>query len=78
MNHNHLTDEQKTTIRQAAIDATFEDAQQDDEYLVSLVKRWIDSMSVEDQVSAISGDPDILPELLAFDPNTGGEWSFEE
>ncbi len=75
--HDHLTDEQKTEIRQEAVCATFEDAQQDNYYLLSLIEGWIDTMNLEDQIHAISGDPDMLPELLGFDPETGKEWVYE-
>jgi len=74
---DHLSLGQRTAIKEAAIEATYNDARQNDDYLHDLIEQRIDSIDVEEQVTAISSDPDMLPKLLDFDPTTGQKWREE-
>jgi len=72
-----LTEEQKEQILEQARETCMEDAQQDTSYLCSIVSQWIDNMSIDDQILAITSDADMLQVFLDFDPDTGKSWEDE-
>jgi len=73
-----LTDEQKHEIYTKALELVYEDAQQDTDYLYSIVQDWLKNMGTEGQLETISSDIDMLDEFLPFDPTTGEDWPEEE
>lgn len=73
-----LTDEQKQEIYNKALELVYEDVQQNEDYLYSIVKDWLKSRGTEEQLETISSDIDMHIEFLSFDPMTGEAWLDEE
>lgn len=73
-----LTNKQKEEIRDTAIEMAYEDAQQNTDYLYSIIKSWINGMPLAKQLLTISSDPVAYFGHLSFDPRTGNPWSEED
>lgn len=69
-----LTDEQKDTITEIAIEVVYEDALQDNDYLHSVVSQWVKKMNTQDQICVISSEKDMIQHFLPFDPSTSKKW----
>lgn len=73
-----LTTEQKSEIRDRALEMAYEDAQHSEDYLYSIIEKWVDSHSASGQIDIITSDEDIIREMITFDPRTGESWKNEE
>lgn len=73
-----LTEKQEAEITNLAKEICLQDAMQDVGYLRSIISQWIENMPIQDRLLAISSDPDIYPNLLSFDPETGKTWNFDD
>lgn len=67
----HLTDEQKQEIFDMAVELIHEDAEHDQDYLNSIIKRYVGLYTVEGQLAMISSEEEYQTDLLGFDPRTG-------
>lgn len=69
-----ITDKQKAAIRAQAVDVAQEDAQQNSDYLLSIIEAWVDSHDHIGQAEVCSSDRDMWPMLFDFNPETGDAW----
>ena len=63
-----LTEQERESIKTRAQEIIFDDCRQDDGYLRSVVDDWVESLDIEGRLDAICNDPDMLPEILGFNP----------
>jgi hypothetical protein len=68
-----LTVEQKACIRETAYNVMYEDAMQNWDFLKSVIRGYLDTMTLEQQAETISSDEAVMIEILGFDPKTGKE-----
>ena len=69
-----LTTPQREDILQQARETVYEDAQQNWDYLKSIVDAYLDGLSYEDRVNAVCNDEDMWPDVFPFHPLTGEPW----
>ena len=71
-----LTAKQEIEIYNLAVEKILEDCKRP-EYLASVVKGFVQTMTTEQQLYEISSDPQCQKEDLGFDPETGEEYDEE-
>lgn len=69
----HLTDEQKQTIFDTAVELIHEDVEYDQDYLDRIIQYYVGAQNIEVQLAMISSYEDCQTDLLGFDPYTGKE-----
>lgn len=72
-----LTAKQELEIHNLAVEKILEDCQKSAEYLESVVKGFVHTMTLEQRLYEISSDPQNQKEDLGFDPTTGETYDEE-
>lgn len=63
-----LTKEEHEAIKKRAQEIVYDDCKQDNSYLRSVVDDRVENLDTEGRLDAISNDPDLVFELLGFNP----------
>jgi len=74
-----LTDEQWAELKASVTDILFEDASQDEGYMIGIIQDYVDLMRQKHNdpvslASLISDDEEYLKLCISFDPKTGKPW----
>jgi len=73
-NYSHLSFRQLQDIREKAQEVVMGEATRGVYYLKSIVNTYLNNLTVREMLYEISTDEDAWPDLLGFDPKTGGPW----
>lgn len=67
----HLNDKQKQRIFDLTVELLHEDVKHDQNCLDRIIRKYVESKDIENQLTIISSDEDCQASLLGFDPSTG-------
>ena len=76
--YSHLTEKQREQITDITIEETILDAERDRRFCHDICRAYIEEMTLEEQLEALSSDVICRLEMLGFDPETGVTFESDE